>query len=144
MAEPLALIRPIPKLELEKWKLMLQSLPENSLKRWCPLDPEERTRNRQGKTTFLSAGQLVFRPGAGLLTLLGLVSVCPVEPAGWGDGGLRPLIVVRGSWGAGTAGGCGIGCKRVAVLVGPEGKTGGLGSPVRRLFREEAWWLWNN
>ena len=36
----------------------------------------------------------------------------------WRRGGWGPLMAVRGSWGAGTAGGCGIGCKRIAVLVG--------------------------
>ena len=44
-------------------------------------------KNRQGEKTFLPIGQLVFRPVAELLTLLGLVSVCPVEPAGGGDTG---------------------------------------------------------
>ena len=66
-------------------------------------------RNQQGEKTFLPTGQLVFRPGEGLLTFLGLVSVSPVELAGGEDGGWRPLIAVRGSWGAGTAGGGGIG-----------------------------------
>ena len=71
-----------------------------------------------GRKNFLPASQLVFRPGAGLLTLLGLVSVCPVEPAGGEDGGWRPLMAVRGSWGAGMAGGDGIIYRRVAVLAG--------------------------
>ena len=31
---------------------------------------------------FLPAGQLVFRPEAGLLALLGFVSMCSVKPAG--------------------------------------------------------------
>ena len=44
-----------------------------------------------------------------LLTLLGLVSVCPVEQAGGGDEELRPLMGLRGSRGAGLAGGSGIG-----------------------------------
>ena len=66
-------------------------------------------RNRQGEKTFLPAGQLVFRPGAGLLTLLGFVSVRPVELAVGGNRGWGPLMVVRGSWGAGKAGGGGIG-----------------------------------
>ena len=66
-------------------------------------------RNQQGEKTFLPASQLVFRPGAGLLTLLGFVSVHPVEPAGGGDRGWGPLMAVQGSWGAGTAGGGGIG-----------------------------------
>ena len=35
------------------------------------------------------------------------------ETGGWG-----PLMAVKGSWGARTAGGGGIGCRRVAVLVG--------------------------
>ena len=88
---------------------MLRSLPENSCRKGRPRDTEERMRNRQGEKTFLPSGQLVFQPGAGLLTLLGLVSVCPVEPAGGGDGRWGPLMAVRGSWGAGTAGGGGIG-----------------------------------
>ena len=68
-------------------------------------------RNQQGEKTFLLAGQLVFPQGTELLTLLGLVSVYSVEPAGGGDGGWGPLalMVVRGSWGAGTARGGGIG-----------------------------------
>ena len=82
-------------LELEKQRLKPWSLPENS---W---------RNRQGEKTFLPASQLVFRPGAVLLTLLGFVSVCPVEPAGGGDRGWGPWMAVRGSWGAGTAEGGG-------------------------------------
>ena len=44
--------------------------------------------------------------------------MCIVEPAGGGDGGWIPLMAVKGSWGAGTAGGGGIGCRQVAVLVG--------------------------
>ena len=60
--------------------------------------------------------------------------MCPVEPAGGGDGGRRPLMAVRGSWGAGTAGGCGIGCRRVAVSAGSrfgwtEGENWRCGSP---------------
>ena len=89
MAEPLDLTRRIP--ELEKQKLMLLSLAENSWRRGCPWDTEERMRNPQGDKTFCPASQLVFRPGAGLFTLLGLVSVCPVESAGGGDGRGRPL-----------------------------------------------------
>ena len=71
-----------------------------------------------GRKKFLPACQLFFRSGAGLLTLLGLVSVCPVEPAGVGAGGWIPLMPVRGSWGAGNAGGGGIGCRQVAVSAG--------------------------
>ena len=66
-------------------------------------------RNRQGEKMFLPAGQLVFRPGAGLLTLLGLVPVCHEEPAGGGDRGWEPLMAVRGRWHARTAGGGEIG-----------------------------------
>ena len=66
-------------------------------------------RNQQGENTFLPAGQLVVQPEAGLFTLLGFVSMCPVEAAGGGDGGWGSLMGVRGSWGAGMAGGGGIG-----------------------------------
>ena len=53
-----------------------------------------------------------------MLALLHLVLVCPVEPGGGEDGIWRPLMVVRGSWGARTARDGGIGCRQVAVLVG--------------------------
>ena len=68
-------------------------------------------RNQQGEKKVSSMGQLVFRPGTGLLTLLGLISVCPVKPVSGGDRGWRPLMAVRGIWGSGTARGGGIGCR---------------------------------
>ena len=126
---------------LKKLKLMLWSLPENSWRRES-LRYRREDEEPAGRKKFLPANQLVFRPGVGLLTLLGLVSVCPVEPAGGGDRGWRPLMTVRGSSGAGTARGGGIGCRQVAVsagsrLGGRRAKTGGVGSRVTR-YREEA------
>ena len=67
--------------------------------------------------------------------LLGLVFVCPVEPAGGGDGGWRPLMVVRGSWGARTAIGGGIGCRQVAVSADL-----GLGGLSRSRARRWSCW----
>ena len=75
-------------------------------------------RNKQGEKMFLPAVQLVFQPGAGLLTLLGLFSLRPVEPAGGGEGGWRLLMAMRGSWGARTTGGGGIGCRQVTFSAG--------------------------
>ena len=113
MAEPLAVTRRIPELEEDAGAGKTETEAPESTRKFLEERVSLRYRREDeepaGRKKFLPASQLVFRPGAGLLTLLGFVSVRPVEPAGGGDRGWGPLMAVRGSWGAGTAGGGGIG-----------------------------------
>ena len=76
-------------------------------------------RFQQGEKMFLPVGRLVFRPGAGLLALLGFVSVSLVEPACGRDRKQIPLVAVRGSRSDGTSGGGGLRCRYVIVTAGP-------------------------
>ena len=122
MGEPLAVTRRIPEQEEDAGARKTETDAPESTRKFLEERVSLRYRSEDeelaGRNNFLPTGQLVFRPGAGWLTLQGLVSVCPVEPAGGGDGGGRPLMVVRSRCGAGTAGSCGVGCRQVAALVG--------------------------
>ena len=103
MAEPLAVTRWIPELEEDAGAGKSETDALESTRKFLEERVSLRYRREDeepvGRKNFLPAGQVVFLPGAGLLILLGLVSVCGTSKQ--------------------------------------EGKTGGVGLPVRR-FREEA------
>ena len=147
MAEPLAVTRQIPELEEEdagagKTETEALESTRKFLEERVSLTYRREDEEPAGRNNVSSCWPVIFRPGTGLLTLLGFVSVSPVEPAGGGDRGCGPLMSVRGSLGAGTAGGGGM--DEVELLFrlglglgGQRVKTGGVGSPEIR-FREEA------
>ena len=91
MAEPLAVTRWIPELEEDAGAGKRETEAPESTRKFLEERVSLRYRREDeelaGRKKFLPAGQLVFRPGAGLLTLLGFVFVRPVEPAGGGDRG---------------------------------------------------------
>ena len=79
---------------------------------------ERGNRSSRDKKTYVPFGWLVFRPGAGFLSFLGLIFMCSVKPAG--DGVRRPGPSDKvGVWrSAGMAWRCGVGAVMADSLPG--------------------------
>ena len=106
MAEPLVVTRQIPELEEDAGAGKTETDALESTRKFLEEKVSLKFRREDeepaGRKNVSYCRPVSFLTRTGLLTLLGLVSVCLVEPAGGGDKGGGPLMAVRGSWGAGS------------------------------------------